>query len=313
LVLGPLLFIIFVNSIFKLKLRGKLQLFADDAVLLYDANNYEELKNNMEHDLKLLNDWLTKYRLTMNVDKTKFLIFQTKNSNTHGIFDEINFQDKKILKVSNYKYLGLWLDDRLDFSVHISKIKSKLAPMVGVFRRINKFITTDTLKTLYFSYVHSHIAYLISIWGAATANRLHALEVLQNKALKNLRRLLRLFPSHKLSSKDILPIKSLRTYDMILMVHKITKGLIKYNNNVIFASQIHHHNTRNAASSIYFQTSRTNVAQKSFSRQGFEEYNRIVRLHPYLLEVENIVIYKTKLKEIIFGEYIARFPQEQSI
>jgi hypothetical protein len=98
---------------------------------------------------------------------------------------------------------------------------------------------------------------------------------------------------------------------MILMVFKITKGLIKYNNSVIFASQVHHHNTRNAASSIYVQTSRINVAHKSFSRQGFEEFNRIVRLHPDLLEVDGVVRFKTKIKEIIFGEYIACFPQEQ--
>jgi ribonucleases P/MRP protein subunit RPP40 len=160
-VLGSLLFLIFVNSIFKLELRGKIQLFADDAVILYSAKTYEELKNNMEYDLKLLNDWLIKYRLTMNVDKTHFIIFETKNSNTNGIFDELNFQDKKITRVSNYKYLGLWLDDRLDFSVHIAKIKSKLSPMVGVFRRINKCITIETLKNLYFAYVHSHIVHLI--------------------------------------------------------------------------------------------------------------------------------------------------------
>jgi hypothetical protein len=125
------------------------------------------------------------------------------------------------------------------------------------------------------------------------------LQVLQNKALKNLRSLPRLYSSHMLYSND-----------MLITVFKITKGLIKYNNNVIFASQIHHHNTRNAASSIYVGTSRTNIGQSSFSKMGFEEFNKIVRLHPNpsLLDINDLEHFKRSIKEIIYDDYMRRFP-----
>jgi Reverse transcriptase (RNA-dependent DNA polymerase) len=171
-VLGPIMFIIFINTIFRLKLKGKIQLFADDEVLLYGEKSFEELQRNIASDLEVLHKWLMKYRLTMNVEKTHFIIFQMKNSNLNGIFDEVNFGNQKITRVSSYKYLGLWIDDRLNYFTHITKVKSKISPMIGVFHRINKFITPEVLKNLYFSYVHSHMAYLISIWGAATANKM---------------------------------------------------------------------------------------------------------------------------------------------
>jgi hypothetical protein len=67
LVLGPSMFIIIINSVFRLKLKGKIQLFADDAVLLYGEMSFEELNRNMSSDLDLLRKWLMRYRLTMNV------------------------------------------------------------------------------------------------------------------------------------------------------------------------------------------------------------------------------------------------------
>jgi hypothetical protein len=81
------------------------------------------------------------------------MIFQMKNSNLNGIFDEINFGSCRITRFSSYKYLGLWIDDRLNYSGHISKIKSRVSPMLGVFHCINKFVIPEVLKALYFSSV----------------------------------------------------------------------------------------------------------------------------------------------------------------
>jgi Reverse transcriptase (RNA-dependent DNA polymerase) len=120
------LFIIYVNEIFDLNLLGNLQLYADDAVLTYHENSYDDLYVAMSSDLRTLNTWFTKNQLTLNAKKTQFIIFKTKNNQFSDSFDRISIGNEIIHKTNNYKYLGLWVDSNLNFEYHIGQIKKKL-------------------------------------------------------------------------------------------------------------------------------------------------------------------------------------------
>jgi hypothetical protein len=263
-ILGPTLFLIYVNEIFGLQLNGQLQLYADDAVLVYTANSYDDLYVLMSRDLRILNSWFIENRLTMNTKKTQFMIFKTKNMPIFNSFDSITIGSENIYKTSYYKYLGLWLDSNLNFGFHIGKIKKKVAPLIGAIKRIRRHVIPEILDNIYFAHIHSHITYLISLWGMAGLTRMNILKTLQNKAIKNLRGLPRLFPTDQLYSNKILPIACLKDYEMLLIVFKMTQNKFKHNLNIIPRSNIHSHGTRNAHNIVLPQF-RLNIGINSFS------------------------------------------------
>jgi hypothetical protein len=125
-VLGPLLFTIYINNIFKLQLHGKPQCFADDTVLVYAENDFTILKQKMEQDLQTLHTWLNMMSLSLNIEKTKFILFRRKNQNLDNIFDTItieNIDNPEIIACTKtYNYLGLIIDECLTFSNHIKKV-----------------------------------------------------------------------------------------------------------------------------------------------------------------------------------------------
>jgi hypothetical protein len=127
-------------------------LFADDLVCCYSASTYSQLKHDILADLNMIESFLNCRSLSMNISKTKFLIFTTRNSTSEDIFDEVLFGDNVIDNVSSFKYLGLILDSQLNWHAHINKILSKVSPMVGLLRRLKRL----------------QLTYMIIIWGFAS-------------------------------------------------------------------------------------------------------------------------------------------------
>jgi Reverse transcriptase (RNA-dependent DNA polymerase) len=104
-ILGPTLFLIYINEIFNLQLIGKPQLYADDAVLIYTENTYDDLYVAMSTDLRTLNSWFILNRLTINTKKTQYMIFKSKSTSVTDIFNYITFHNEKNYLIDKYKYL----------------------------------------------------------------------------------------------------------------------------------------------------------------------------------------------------------------
>lgn len=227
-ILGPTLFLAYINDIFELDLKGSLQLFADDAALIYNASSLTELKDNMEHDLKTLNDYLSNNSLKLNFAKTNYLIFYLKHR-PQNLFDELEYMGDCIKRVDSIRYLGLIINSSLTWSDHILQIKRKTFPFIGVLRRVGYLIPLKLRNQLYFSYIHSNFTYLIQIWGAANPGLINDLQVIQNKAIKAIRHLPGLTPTKLLYDDHILPVVSLIDYEYLMTIYKIRHGLLKCN------------------------------------------------------------------------------------
>jgi hypothetical protein len=117
-VLGPILFLLYINSIKSLALKGVPYLYADEIAILYSANKYEELKIKMEDDLQLLPNWTAIINISINHVKTKAMLIKS------NILLDVRFENVKMdfknRKCNNFKYLGLILNKVLTFSFHIS-------------------------------------------------------------------------------------------------------------------------------------------------------------------------------------------------
>ena len=160
--LGPLIFLIFVNDMSLHVSDVELVQFADDTTLIFGHRNRHYLKYCVERELEHLQDWFYANKLTLNVDKSVYMLFEKNNTNCDI---RISVCNKEIPRCTSAKFLGTWLDDKLNWKTHVSKLLSKLKSGLGMMRRSNKFLTSKAKRTLYFGQVHSNLSYGISIWG----------------------------------------------------------------------------------------------------------------------------------------------------
>jgi hypothetical protein len=161
------LFIIYINSVFTLPLKGKLILYADDIALIYGTSDPQTLKQCMEDDLTLLNCWVENHFMKVNLSKTSYIYFTGRAHNdafiSNGI--DISLNGTRISRVESFDYLGLLIDEKLNFKPHLEFIRSRILSTSFAIKRIRPFITLHTAKQLYFSRIQSLLIYLNSCWN----------------------------------------------------------------------------------------------------------------------------------------------------
>ena len=179
-ILGPLLFIIYVNDMHSAVKTSIMHHFADDTNLLFSSKNQNKITKIINSDLKLLFEWLCVNRLSINVSKTEFIVFRPpKKTLNKRIVLELN--QTKIYESNKIKYLGLILDSRLKWNYHINELTKKLNRAVGIIYKIRPDCSQKVLLSLYYSLFHSHLTYGLSVWGKSNDCYLAKLCYLQQK------------------------------------------------------------------------------------------------------------------------------------
>lgn len=297
-ILSPELFNFYMNDIFNLNLHGKLQLYADDALIVYKATTASILLIHMKEDILLINNWLSANKLTLNLSKTKYLMFQTKGRSLMiPTFFEVN--SIKIPQVSNYNYLGLIIDDKLDWTPHVTKIQNKVLSMNFALKRIRYCIAERTAWMLYFAFAHSHFCYMIVFWSSASVSLLSRLARTQNKIVKTIRLQPYLFPTVRLFSTNILPIVALAKFESFLLIHKIMLGYLNCILEFQQISDIHSYNTR-SRSHFYVNTARTQRGSSNVFSHRLTLYNNL----PQEIKTLNLKNFKLYLKSQLYLEWL---------
>jgi hypothetical protein len=121
--------------------------------------------------------------LTFNVNKTKYIIFNPKNEKIPQP-NLLLVRGAEIERVKYTKYLGLIIDDKINWSEHVSYIKTKIRPFLALLRRTTYLIPSSTRLSVCYSYIHCHLTYLASLWGYTTNTRLEQLTRFQNKVIR---------------------------------------------------------------------------------------------------------------------------------
>ena len=162
--LGPLLFLVFINDLHTALIYSSSILFADDTTILHSHRNLRYLKWCIEEDMRGLFDWFKANQLTINLDKTEFVIFSKDKTLTNMELE----LGQLTLKNSHFvKFLGLWIDSILAWKKHLSKTSKlmKLKQNTNLLRLGNRFLTKPVKKQIYFAHLHSHILYGLAVWG----------------------------------------------------------------------------------------------------------------------------------------------------
>ena len=143
-ILGPLLFLIYVNDLPRCLNHCNSILYADDTLIYYSARTETELQDKINMDLNSLSQWLNNNLLTLNYEKTKCMIFANKRRSTLVSTVDINIQDKKVLQETSFKYLGVTLSGDLTWYEHIDNLITKINQKLGGLRRTKEYLDLNT-------------------------------------------------------------------------------------------------------------------------------------------------------------------------
>ena len=171
-VLGPLLFIIYINDLHKCLEKAKALLFADDTTLYMTCENKIRLFSDMRCELNKLIVWFQVNKLSLNLSKTHYVLFRPKNLMLDSDIDEhceLKFGNETIEYKEYVKFLGMFLDKFLDWSKHYTHLRTKLAKSIYIMNAAKHQLPTDCLKKLYYSMYYSHLTYGIALWGHSMA------------------------------------------------------------------------------------------------------------------------------------------------
>lgn len=182
-ILGPLLYLIYINDIGELKLEGTLNMYADDTAIFYFGKNRALNKDAMSRDVAQIEEFYRINRLSLNLAKTQYINFEARRS-AHSTKESINISNTNIEEADTVKYLGLTLDRCLSWRQHIQSVVRKVSGPVGMLAKINRFMPKKIMLMIYNSIVHSHLSYLTLLWASARQSSRRPLERLQNRALK---------------------------------------------------------------------------------------------------------------------------------
>jgi hypothetical protein len=186
-ILGPLLFIIYMNDIATATKSLYSILYADDTTLgtticKFPANSYIEVATNINLELAKIFDWLSVNKLSLNVLKTKFMIFHwQQNHKAAGITLPLSINSKLIEQVPYFKFLGVTIDSQLNWNQHVREIGNKLSRTTGVLSKLKNYVPTSILLTIYNSLFLSHVNYAITAWGFNSCSRP---KILQKRAIR---------------------------------------------------------------------------------------------------------------------------------
>ena len=304
-VLGPLLFLIYINDIQNSSSVFSFHLFADDTSILFEHKNLQHLQNMVNQELLKLCDWLRTNKLSLNVKKTNFVMFRPRQK-------QLPFVPKiRLIDNSNnpfeleskdcMKYLGILIDSHMSWNQHINYISQKISRTVGIIAKLRHYVPRGTLLNIMKSFIDPYITYGICSWGQCAKKNLNRLLILQKRAL----RLINFSKSREHAvpffiQARTLPLSFLYFERMCIMLHDIYNNNAPTNLNKLFklSSESHHYETRSTSNQcFYVESINTETMRHSFVFSGSKIWNGL----PTSLKKLRKAQFKTKIKNTLFN------------
>ena len=283
-VLGPLLFLLYINDLHTAFKYSTTIHFADDTTLLINNKSLKQLKKHLNYDLRFLNNWLSANKISLNTGKTELLLFHRAGK----VLDydlKIKLNGKRLIPSKYVKYLGILIDCHLNWNYQVSTLSAKLSRANGMLSKIRHFLPENTLKSVYYATFSSLMNYGSIIWGQIQNCNTKRISTLQNKAIRIIN-----FASHRHSANPLfVNSKILKFEDSVkiknfLYVHDSLKGTLPTVHNNLFqpskdkhkypttCSNNHHIASDNVKTHMY--------GTYSIKYQSTTCWNKIVKLFP---------------------------------
>ena len=288
-ILGPILFLFYINDLPKAIYNSRITLFADDSTLSFCDRDQSSLVSHANSQLVNAYEWCLANKLTLNKDKTEIFLVTNKSFHSNT---PINLGGQNLNFKSNCKFLGVVLDDGLTFKNHITSVIDKISKLTGLLYRIRHLLNLDTKLNFYYSLMYPFLSYNILVWGGACHSHLDGLVKIQKRIIRLI--LNEPFYAHTtplFRKLGILKISDIYKYNLcIYMFNKATNN---------YYSVQHEVNTRNRNLCVP-RFCRLTSTQKSVSFSGPTVWNS---LPEHLKSIDRIHIFKTQLKSYLLNQY----------
>ena len=237
-ILGPLLFLVFINDFPGCTDYFKFSLFADDSTLScrVSKNELDTVHVTINDNLVLVSNWLIANKIMINADKTKYMIFSLRGD--LGL-RPLLINGSAIQKSNSLKFLGLYLDNNLKFDSHVQILANKISRLIGILYKLSHFLPENILKSIYFTMIHPHFTYAIECWFNAPEYLIKTIDILQKKAVRVIKKVDCTAHTEDLfKNLNLLKLHSLFKYKIGLYTHK---SLNMSNFDYVLANYIHSH------------------------------------------------------------------------
>ena len=299
-VLGPLMFLIYVNDIAIKCPHGMIRLFADDTNIFIEHTDINSLMGNAKEIIEYLNLWFKTNKLTLNINKTNFIIFTTQKKREQiDIPNTLQIENVVINRISHTKYLGLIIDEQLSWKEHILQLRNKLKGLFPIFYDIRNFINLKDAQIIYYAMVLSRINYGLIIYGSADNKLMLPLQTLQNKLVKVLLNRNYRDPTDEIHDQmEILKVSDNYKLEVLTFVHRFFNNKLPsvFNDYFKKLSDCHDINTRNSKYILKDPMYTSKIGRNSVKQKGIQFWNGTAN---NLKEISNFKSFKNSLKDTI--------------
>jgi Reverse transcriptase (RNA-dependent DNA polymerase) len=244
-ILGPLLFILYVNDIVNSSVILKFLMFADDTNLFCSSKILSDLIDILNTELHNVSEWFLANKLSLNPSKTNFMIFGNKYIGGDDTKRLLILNGHSIEQVECTKFLGVYIDNKLNWKQHIQHVSSKISKAVGMINSVKNKLSKTTMLLLYHTMIYPHLTYCNIVWGCACQTELNRIVTMQKKAIRLIT------GSHYLSSTA--PLFHNLSLLRFPEINKFQTGvfMFKYKNFLLPDSCFHYFNISNPTSCAY--------------------------------------------------------------
>ena len=271
-ILGPILFLIYINDLNYISKLLHTIMFADDTNLFLTGKSLTELEQQMNKELEIVNNWFKANLLSLNVTKTSYIIFGNKKCHDINIF----IQNTSLSRQFETKFLGVILSSNLKWNKHIEVICSKISKNVSIISKIRHILPPILTRSLYLRLIEPYISYCNLVWSSSGKSQ--AL----NRVLKIQKRYVRLisFSSYRAHSQplfkqlNILTVYQIYQNQLAIYMFRILNNLVPHlcHHHFVWNASIHDHNTR-SSHHLHVPYCRTGLRQNTIQFQGPKLWN----------------------------------------
>ena len=288
--LGPVLFLLYINDMYKSAPLLKFVHFADDTTAFARDSNLPSLITKFNTQLQFVDNWLCTNRLSLNIGKTNFMIISNKSSADHN---EIKIRNETIDRIKCAKFLGVQLDDQLKFDMHVKQVVCKISRVTGIMKKLKQLAPPSILRTVYFSLAYPHLNYALPAWGGCGVTLVNKVQAVQKRVLSVLsfNPSVNIYEQYRLMNFDML-----HRYCCSIIFHKISNGTYHdFLTNKLNSIQTHHaYSTRfKADGKLIGPKNRTSKSQQTFISRATKAWN-LIPLEIRVLQDSNL--FKKRLK-----------------
>lgn len=277
-VLGPLLFIIYINNIMKIcPEECTIKMFADDTLIYVVGESSDILERKLNIAFKIVEKWMNKNRLKMNIDKTKFMIIKGVRREQKGRIALKSLDGVELERVEIIIYLGVIIDDKLSFRNHCEYMIKKIGKKTSYLNRIGNYISVYARCTIYKTIIAPHFEYCATLLINMGETQITSLQIMQNRAMRVILQCDRYTRiENMLQALQFMNVRQRLYYNICVFIHKLLNGMLPdhLRSRLVMVGMDSERLTRQTGSiAIHFR--KTSNAQKSLFYNGIKMCNRL--------------------------------------